>query len=64
MGEHNLTACPVCLRVLRGSEWIEVEQVIKELRSFVLHVAPKPDAASCTQCAESIRRRAEEPIAA
>ena len=29
-----LTACSVCLCVLRGTEWVDAETAIRELRSF------------------------------
>ena len=57
----------MCLRVLRGSEWIEAERVIHEIRSYELEAPPRLRPALCDACAESIhRRRAEivEPIAA
>jgi hypothetical protein len=67
MHDEKLTTCSVCLRVLRGAEWVEVEQVIKELRSFVLLVPPRLESALCPHCTESLHRRpaaAGERIAA
>jgi hypothetical protein len=67
MPEEKLTTCSVCLRVLRGAQWVEVEQVIKELRSFVLLVPPPLESALCPRCTDSLRRRrahAGEQIAA
>jgi hypothetical protein len=67
MDDNSLLACSVCLRVLRGSEWIEPEQMIRELRSFALHDPPKLGSALCTHCAESIQLRrgqTRRPIAA
>jgi hypothetical protein len=69
MHEEKLTTCSMCLRVLRGADWIEVEQAISELRSFVLLVAPRLEAALCPRCTELLHRRraqgqAQEPIAA
>jgi hypothetical protein len=67
MDTNNLTACSICLRVLRGSVWVEPEQVIRELRSFALQEPPRFESALCTHCTQSIRsRRAQtrEPIAA
>jgi hypothetical protein len=67
MNANSLTACSICLRVLRGSTWVEAERVIRELRSFALPKPPQLESALCTHCTESIRsRRAQtrEPIAA
>src|SRR6476646_376349 len=63
----RLVTCSMCLRVLRGSEWIEAERVIHEIRSYELEAPPRLRPALCDVCAESIHsRRAEmiEPIAA
>lgn len=62
----RLVTCSMCLRVLRGSEWLDAERVIHELRSYELEAPPRLRPALCDGCAESIhRRRAEiEPIAA
>ena len=63
----SLTACSLCLRVLRDSEWIEAERVISEIRSYDLGSPPQLHSAVCDFCAESIfRRRARvaEPLAA
>jgi hypothetical protein len=63
----NLVVCSICLRVHRGSEWVEAERVIRELRSYELEAPPRLRSAVCDDCAESIlSRRAEtdEPIAA
>jgi hypothetical protein len=67
MHDEKLTTCSLCLRVLRGAEWIEVEQVIRERRSFVLQVSPRLEPALCPRCTELLQRRREqtqEPIAA
>lgn len=63
----DLTTCPLCLSVLRGSEWIDAERVIREIRSYELEALPRLHAAVCDLCAESIfGRRAQigEVIAA
>jgi hypothetical protein len=67
MNANSLTACSLCLRVLRGSEWLEAEVVIRELRSFALPSLPQLESAVCTHCVEAIRGRrmqTPEPIAA
>jgi NMD protein affecting ribosome stability and mRNA decay len=58
----GLVTCSLCLRVRRGSEWREAEQVIRELRSYELEAPPRLHSAVCEVCAESIfsRRVAEE----
>jgi hypothetical protein len=62
-----LITCSVCLRVRRGSEWIEAEHVINEIRSYELDAPPRLKSAICDVCADSIlsrRAREIEPIAA
>jgi len=58
----DLVTCSLCLRVRRGSEWREAEQVIRELRSYEFEAPPRLHSAVCEVCAESIfsRRVAEE----
>jgi hypothetical protein len=63
----HLIACSLCLRVLRGSEWVEAERVISELRSFELEAPPRMRSGVCEVCAESIfsrRAQVDGPIAA
>jgi hypothetical protein len=63
----DLTTCSLCLRVLRGRQWVEAELVIRELRSYDLATPPHLRSAICDDCAESIfSRRAQdrEPVAA
>ncbi len=63
-----LVTCSLCLRVRRGSKWMDAERVIRELRSFELASPPRLQAGVCDDCAEAIFARrahvAEEPIAA
>ena len=54
---NGLIACSVCLRVLDGSTWIDVERAIAKLRSFELPAPPPLRPALCDRCTESIRRR-------
>jgi hypothetical protein len=59
--ETSLITCSLCLRVRRGSEWMEAEHVIGEIRSYDLDAAPRLRPAICDACAEAIvSRRAEE----
>jgi hypothetical protein len=55
--DGNLITCSVCLRVLRSSEWIDAEHVIREIRSFELETPPPLLAGMCDSCADAIRRR-------
>lgn len=61
----DLVTCSLCLRVLRGSEWVEAESVIRELRSFALQAPPRLQSAVCDHRAEAIlSRRAQAAEAA
>jgi hypothetical protein len=63
----HLVACSICLRVLRGSKWLDAEQVIRELRSYELESPPYLEPAVCEACAETIfarRVQSEDPVAA
>jgi hypothetical protein len=65
--DSHLVTCSVCLRVLRSSQWVEAETVIREIRSFELEAPPRLDPALCTGCADSIlsrRSAAQETLAA
>jgi hypothetical protein len=53
----HLTVCPICLRVLRGSEWLEAEQVIRDIRSYELDELPELSSTVCDPCVESIYSR-------
>jgi hypothetical protein len=62
-----MITCSLCLRVLHGSEWVEAERVIRELRSYELDAPPRLEAGVCDGCAEWIlirRSHVAEPIAA
>ena len=61
-GKTELITCSLCLRVRRGSNWSEAEDVIRELRSYELEAPPRLRSAVCEDCADSIfsRRRHEE----
>jgi hypothetical protein len=62
----DLITCSICLRVLRGAEWVDAERVIREIRSYELDAPPHLHDAVCEACAESIfgRRAEREPVAA
>jgi hypothetical protein len=62
----DLVTCSLCLRVLRGEEWVDAERVIREIRSYDLEALPHLHDAVCEACADSIfsRRAEHEPVAA
>lgn len=63
----TLTSCPLCLRVLRGPDWVEAERVIRDIRSYELAAPPRLEWTVCELCSESIfnrRVQPDEPIAA
>lgn len=63
----DLITCSLCLHVLRGSQWIAAEQVIRQIRSYELAAPPQLRSGVCDSCAEEIfSRRAQvaEPVAA
>jgi hypothetical protein len=63
----DLVTCSLCLRVHRGSAWLEAEKVIRELRSYELSAPPRLKPGVCEPCAEAIlgrRARVAETIAA
>jgi hypothetical protein len=63
----ELAACSLCLRVHRGSAWVEAEDVIRELRSYELPTTPQLQPGICDSCADAIlgrRARAAQTIAA
>jgi hypothetical protein len=53
----DLAACSLCLRVHRGSAWVEAEDVIRELRSYELPAAPQLQPGICDSCADAILGR-------
>jgi len=62
----DLITCSLCLRVRRGTEWMEAERVIREIRSYELEAPPRLQSGVCDDCAETIfsRRAKVEPLAA
>ena len=62
----NLESCSLCLRVRRGSAWVNAEDVIRELRTYE-RVLPRLQPCLCEDCATAIlyrRASVEEAIAA
>jgi hypothetical protein len=64
--EIGMVTCSRCLRVQRGSSWIEAEDVIRELRSYELAEAPRLRPGLCDRCRDilSARRTPAHSIAA
>jgi hypothetical protein len=63
----DLMTCSLGLRVLRGSEWVEAETIIREIRSYELEAPPRLQSGVCEHCAEAIlgrRARVAEAVAA
>ena len=52
----DLTACSICLRVLRGSEWLDSERVIEDIKSYDGELPRLLDAV-CDDCNEAISLR-------
>ena len=62
---ESFVVCTLCLRVLRGSSWVEAEKVIREVRSFELASMPSLLNGLCTDCSEMVQlRRGEAQSAA
>ena len=59
----DLIVCSICLRVQRGSEWLDAERVVREINSYDGEL-PRLHGAVCDDCAEAIsRRRTGEQVA-
>jgi hypothetical protein len=55
----DLIVCSICLRVRRGSDWLDAERVIRDIKSYDDEL-PRLHGAVCDDCAEAIfRRRAD-----
>ena len=62
----QLIACSICLRVRRGSEWLDAERVIRDTSSYDDEL-PRLHGAVCNDCVEAISRRradAQNPVVA
>jgi hypothetical protein len=57
----GLIICTLCQRVQRGSEWVETERMIRELRSYDLESIPQLHGTICDDCVDSILVRRAEP---
>jgi hypothetical protein len=64
--EIGLVTCSGCLRVQRGSSWIEAEDIINELRTYELAEPPRLRPGLCDRCRGilSARRTQAHSIAA
>jgi hypothetical protein len=52
----DLIACSICLRVRRGSEWLDAEHVVRDIKSYDSEL-PRLRGTVCNDCAEAISRR-------
>ena len=52
----DLIVCSICLRARRGSEWLDAEHVIRDIKSYDDEL-PRLHGAVCDDCAEAISRR-------
>ena len=55
--EAGIVACSRCLRVQRGPDWVDAEEVIRELRAYELPEAPRIRPGLCDRCQTAIRAR-------
>jgi hypothetical protein len=53
----RLTACSLCLRVMRDGVWIEAQTAIGELRSFEQEAPPRFKPALCPSCEAALQAR-------
>ena len=53
----GLVACSICLRVLRGSKWIDAEEAIRELRSFDHRQPLRLGHGLCDACTDELAQR-------
>jgi hypothetical protein len=54
---RRLTACSLCLRVMRDGRWVEAQTAIGELRSFEQQEPPRFKPALCPACEASLKAR-------
>jgi hypothetical protein len=54
---RGLVACSVCLRVARGSAWIEAEEAIRDLRTFDFAEIVRLQPALCDRCTDRVESR-------
>ncbi len=57
MPQLDLVTCSLCMRVRRGSEWMDAELVIRDTRSYELATLPRLLPGVCEACAQSIFSR-------
>jgi hypothetical protein len=53
----GLVTCSICLRVLRGSKWIDAEEAILELRSFDRRQPLRLGHGLCDACTDELAER-------
>lgn len=52
----DLIACSICLRVRRGSEWLDAEHVSRDVKSYDDELPPL-HGTICNDCVEATSRR-------
>jgi hypothetical protein len=55
--QAGLVTCSICLRVQRGSNWVEAEEAIRDLRTFDLSAPVRLEAGICAGCGDGIAER-------
>ena len=54
---QRLVACSVCLRVRKDGRWIEVDEAIRQLRTFESEQVVRLAGALCDRCEAELRLR-------
>jgi len=54
---EGLVTCSICLRVQRGSTWVEAEELIRDLRTFDLSSPVHLEPGICSACSDGIAER-------
>ena len=57
----GLIICTLCQRVQRSPNWVEMGQVISELRTFELESVPELHGVICDDCVDAILLRRSDP---
>jgi hypothetical protein len=57
----GLIICTLCQRVRRSKDWVDMGQVIRELRTFELDTVPQLHGVICDECVDSILHKRAEP---
>jgi hypothetical protein len=63
-GRVGLTACSLCLSVLRDGDWIDATDAIRELRSYELPSPVSLEPGICDDCRAALADRRTSAVAA